>query len=394
MYLSFSMNIYTISCLIISIISAIVLLIWYPRRFNIIFKATNASADKEPGAELPAVSVIIYTCNDAANLRQLIYSIMNQNYDSEYEVVVVDDGSSDSTQDLLTELSFEYSNLYHTFIPKGTLNLSRKKLALTLGIKAAKYDIILTTSGNCSINSNNWITSMMSSFNDDVDIVLGYSYSNYKDDNGIGKCYRSFDEVFNSVQYLSYALRGKPYRGDGNNLAYRKKLFFENKGFSKTLNLHYGEDDLFINEIATGENTKVQLNSDSQVEVFYDDVKDAFKELKLRYDFTQSYLHTMAKHTTSVITIVNYLFVCSLICCSIVALPSILPAIICIILFLLVVVINIIFYRRAALVLNSRKLMFSLPIFLMLRPFVNMQFHLIGRYYRKSNFTWQRIKMK
>src|SRR5574344_776368 len=67
------------------------------------------------------------------------------------------------------------------------------------------------------------------------------------------------------MRYLGLAINSKPYKGFGRNMAYRKKLFYNNKGFSKYLELFRGEDDLFINEVANDINNRVETSKDSIV---------------------------------------------------------------------------------------------------------------------------------
>jgi hypothetical protein len=59
------------------------------------------------------------------------------------------------------------------------------------------------------------------------------------------------------------AMWGMPYMGVGRNLAYRKKLFIENKGFISHYNVSSGDDDLFINKVANRKNTFVQFQPGS-----------------------------------------------------------------------------------------------------------------------------------
>ena len=97
--------------------------------------------------------------------------------------------------------------------------------------------------------SNQWLKLMARNFTPQTQIVLGYS--GYDRTKGWLHKRTAFDTLFQSLRYLGFALVGKPYMGIGRNLAYRKELFFQQKGFSKYLNLQRGEDDLFINELAT-----------------------------------------------------------------------------------------------------------------------------------------------
>ena len=51
--------------------------------------------------------------------------------------------------------------------------------------------------------------------------------------------------------------------GVGRNLAYRKSLFFKSKGFSSHYHLSSGDDDLFVNEHASGTNTSIEIDPES-----------------------------------------------------------------------------------------------------------------------------------
>lgn len=208
----------------------------------------------------PSVSVIVYAKNESDNLKQYLPLILEQVYPN-YEVIVVNDGSTDESDTILKSFELKYKHLYHTYIPEEVKYLSRKKLALTVGIKAAKHDILLFTEANCRPLSPKWIEMMAKNFTPGTDIVLGFGA--YEKEKGFWHRLASYDNLISGLQYLSSALRKHPYMGSGKNLAYRKELFFQHKGFYKSLNLHAGEDDLFINEIANKHNTHVELSPES-----------------------------------------------------------------------------------------------------------------------------------
>ena len=98
-----------------------------------------------------------------------------------------------------------------------------------------------------------------------TEIVLGFAYIDPEEDEHGGRRRRAFDYVADSVRWLSVAIAGKPFRGTEYNIAYRRELFLRNKGFARSLNLHYGDDDIFISQIARGDNTVVELSEDSIV---------------------------------------------------------------------------------------------------------------------------------
>ena len=85
-----------------------------------------------------AISVIIATHNQADALRRNLPRILEQEYER-FEVIVVNDASTDDTEDVLKTLELKYANLHHTFTPSGARHISHKRLSLTIGIKAAQY---------------------------------------------------------------------------------------------------------------------------------------------------------------------------------------------------------------------------------------------------------------
>ena len=72
-----------------------------------------------------------------------------------------------------------------------------------------------------------------------------------------------FETFHTALQYLSYALAGTPYMGVGRNLSYKKELFFQTKGFSSINQVPGGDDDLFINKVANGQNTHIVIDPDT-----------------------------------------------------------------------------------------------------------------------------------
>lgn len=129
-------EIYCLGALIlIWIIEIIYQFYLFNRPFRVYQKEKNGKI--EYTHPYPAVSVIVYAQNDAENLVKYLPKILNQAY-PEFEVIVVNDDSTDDSKDILSVLETQYKNLYHTYVPEGSRNLSHKKLAFDPpGIKAA-----------------------------------------------------------------------------------------------------------------------------------------------------------------------------------------------------------------------------------------------------------------
>ncbi|MDD3319991.1 MAG: glycosyltransferase [Paludibacter sp.] len=210
--------------------------------------------------EQPPVSVIICAKDESENLKKYLPFVLHQDY-PEFEVIVINDGSTDDTENLLNNLCVEYPNLKTTFVPVGANNVSTKKLGLTLGVKASKYDLLLFTDADCMPEDKTWIARIARNFSKETEFVLGYgAYLNKK---GFLNRLITFDTLFIALQYLGMAAAHKPYMGVGRNLAYRKETFFAQKGFASTLQLSSGDDDLMVNKACTHNNTKIEISPES-----------------------------------------------------------------------------------------------------------------------------------
>ena len=215
-----------------------------------------------PADELPGVSVVLCAHNERENLSHYLQALITQDYPT-YEVIVVDDGSEDDTREIIERYMVHDDRLHMTFVPYGARVGSTKKLALTLAAKAAKYDYLLMTDADCVPENKLWIRAMMNGFADGKDVVLGFSP--YFEETGHVNRLVRYDTLFNGLHYMGAAYWGLPYMGVGRNLAYRKSLFFESGGFTHLMTNTAGDDDLFVNHVATSRNTAVVLQRESLV---------------------------------------------------------------------------------------------------------------------------------
>jgi len=207
------------------------------------------------------VSVIICARDEADQIEANIPGILAQTYKSTHEVVVVNDNSQDDTKYLLDGLYKGYKQLHIIELKQEAVHIPGKKFPLSVGIKSAKHELLLLTDADCIPSSEHWISKMQSGFSEGIDIVLGYG--GYKKTKGLLNKIIRFDTFHTALQYLSFALGGRPYMGVGRNLAYKKQLFFQQKGFAAHHHLPGGDDDLFINECANERNTAVVVDKDA-----------------------------------------------------------------------------------------------------------------------------------
>ncbi len=210
---------------------------------------------------LRPLSVVICARNEKARLEKYLPSVLAQDY-PEFEVVVVNDRSWDGTADFLRELSAQYSQLKVVTVGEGEKFIAGKKFAVTMGIKAASHDWLVFTDADCEPASVHWLKGMNPP-EENLEIKLGYSP--YFKQRSLLNVFIRFETFFTAVNYLSFALKGMPYMGVGRNMAYRKSLFFKNKGFASHMHVMSGDDDLFVNQNATAANTTIVIHPDAQV---------------------------------------------------------------------------------------------------------------------------------
>jgi biofilm PGA synthesis N-glycosyltransferase PgaC len=232
--------------------------------FNLYFHLKLALVKIEPLPETGRrpLSVIVCARNEAQNLELNLPAILEQEY-PDFEVVVVDDRSWDGTSDLLKEFAKQYAHLKIVTVTEGEKFIAGKKFAVTMGIKAASHEWLVFTDADCLPASQHWLLGMQQPEDEQIDFVLGYSP--YIRNKGLLNALICFETFFTAVNYLSFALRKRPYMGVGRNMAYKKSLFFKNRGFAAHMHIPSGDDDLFVNAHANKRNTQIQIHSDTHV---------------------------------------------------------------------------------------------------------------------------------
>jgi glycosyltransferase involved in cell wall biosynthesis len=216
---------------------------------------------KQKGVVDIPVSLIVCAKNESENLQQLIPLLLKQNY-PKFELVIINDASSDNTLDILEGFTEKDRRIKIVNVENNEAFWGNKKYALTLGIKAAKYDHLLFTDADCVPASNDWVANMIACFSQEKSIVLGYGRYRSKKFSWTHLMVR-YETLLTAIQYFSYAKLGSPYMAVGRNLAYKKEEFFRVKGFINHMQVRSGDDDLFIKDAATSKNTVICIHPDS-----------------------------------------------------------------------------------------------------------------------------------
>jgi glycosyltransferase involved in cell wall biosynthesis len=224
------------------------------------FSARVAFIKENKIEDKKGITVIICARNENENLKKNLPLILNQKYD-DFEVVVVNDRSWDNSIEILNNFKVKYSNLKIVDIPDNKTDNFGKKLAITIGIKAAKNNYLLFTDADCKPLSEHWINEMSKGFEGEKQIVIGVGI--YEKELGFLNKIIRFDTVQIAINSLGYAKAKLAYMGVGRNLAYHQDIYYLNEGFKSHYHIESGDDDLFVNQASNKRNTQVIFSSKS-----------------------------------------------------------------------------------------------------------------------------------
>ncbi|MGB1018668.1 MAG: glycosyltransferase [Chitinophagales bacterium] len=230
--------------------------------YYIIFSRIKISSFKNSETQFnKAISVVICAKNEAENIEKNAIYWLTQEY-TDYEVVLVNDQSTDNSAQVLEVLQEAYNNLKVINIPHKTKkNLKGKRHALWEGIKAAKNEYLLFTDADTVPHSRLWIKEMTKAFKDkNIEIILGFSP--YLTEHKFVNRLIQFDTFVTALQYFGFAEIGLAYMSVGRNVAYKKSIFSE-KIFLKSNKSISGDDDLVFQVLAEKNNVAYQLSKQS-----------------------------------------------------------------------------------------------------------------------------------
>jgi glycosyltransferase involved in cell wall biosynthesis len=232
--------------------SILVLLLYH----LVIFRFKTQIKNQEVLETLPGVSVIIPVRNGLGHLRQFLFEIVHQDY-PQFEVIIVDDHSDPEERKNLED--------FLSFWPEVKLGSSKdmgKKHALTEGIRLAEHDFVLLTDADCKPACEHWIKTMVGDQRNTT--VLGYS-PHQKFPGWLNRFIR-FETIMTGIQYLSWAMKGRPYMSVGRNVLYPKSLLVSELPFLQSKEIPFGDDDIGFQALSG--KSKVNICIDKNAHVF------------------------------------------------------------------------------------------------------------------------------
>ena len=265
------------------VLSIVLILVFFFLIINIFFVIIlKKNSDVSPTfQDYLDFSIIISAKNEERNIPLLIESLQKLDYPEEnFEVIIIDDNSSDKTYELAGKLIKDISNFY--LYKAEQKKFTAKKGALDFGIKKAKNHFILITDADC-IPEKDWLKYYSEKFNKGFDFVFGNAPFIQK--NSLVNKISCFENLRSSMLTFSTAKIGISYSASARSFGFKESSFEEIKGYSNTTETLSGDDDLLLRE-AVKNNLKIGtiLNKDSFV---YSSTKNNFKE----------YFNQKARHT-------------------------------------------------------------------------------------------------
>lgn len=206
------------------------------------------------------VQVIVPARNEALNIETCIRKIFANTYPN-FEVIVANDCSTDETAAIVIQLQSEFGKRLHLLeVPENQHRTkAHKKRVIEKAVMQSDADIILTTDADCWVQPT-WIASMIAYFDDDTAFVSG----------GVG--FSPSKSLFGKLQALEFSGLvaigaggigiGQPNMCNGANVAYRRAVFLDIKGFDGIDHLTSGDDELLMQKIHATGNWKVRFNPD------------------------------------------------------------------------------------------------------------------------------------
>ena len=253
--------------------------------------------EREKRRENPAISIIVPMRGESERfLVDELPALLHQEYDH-YEVVVVYIGSDNDYYDELQRIRDNHS--YMRLTRMGGSNerfyISTKQ-ALNVGIKSAQYDCLLFTIPGATPVSNEWVATMAKGF-ERGSVVIAPAVPNFEGNN-LSTYIMRMIELNQMRNAMVCAIEGRPYYAPRSNYGFDRKLYDSERGYNY-LGLDIGENDLFLQEIATAKRTSVVMSRHSIVKEERIDMVSEWKEQMRYYGNTRQFYPAAAKHFTT-----------------------------------------------------------------------------------------------
>ena len=247
-----------------SILLLIIYLILYWRSY-VAVKSHESSVESQES--LPGISVVIITHDSDRMLQHTINTVAAQQY-PDFEIVVVNNASTDDTNDVIKRAAKQYPTLLRsTHLPQNRNGILHMTIATTLGVRAARKEWIVLLRPNSTPKSDLWLQNIAQAMHQDCDMCIGYNQYYSYDNTAWEKHALRWHQRQQILNYRAiYRGKRKPIAAESSNIAFRKQDFLDNGGYGRWLNLSSYHEPLYATTFATPRNTEMLMQPDAQVE--------------------------------------------------------------------------------------------------------------------------------
>ena len=247
---------------------------------------TLSGKKKDKTVDYPSFSIIVPSRNYEENLRELVPTLLEQEY-PDFEVVVVDDCSYDGTEWYLNELKLQSNKLKTSRIIQETD--FPNALAITIGIRAASKEWLVFLNPLCRVSGKDWLKSFAEELNPKSEAAFGFV--NYTNSYGSMRKFIKYENFDSFILYGSARYFGLSMPITDMNVAYKREQFLSRRGFAAVLDSPFSENELYLNKISNRSNSVYLLNRSTAVSFvgdtdWYDGMNFKKKQLLLKKKFT------------------------------------------------------------------------------------------------------------
>lgn len=381
----------TTSLVLLAVAWAVALLALWPLARLMSPRRAQERFQPSEQASLPDITVVVFCDRDSEGLVDVVAAIKRQKYPGNRKIILAVDPTSRALADTVKQVQHFNPEIYVTTVPEDTRNVSRRKLAIYLGVKAAKTDEIVFVNSQTKILGDDWLASVAAAFTPDTDIIVGPVKPESVPGATPARWLRTVDYALTALTWLAAALRGHCYRGDSANLAYRKSRFFANNGFAASLNLHYGDDDIFLSEISRKGKAVVNVNPDGSVAVKPLTAWE-WEERMRRRRFTMRGLGKGPRFLTSSLTFLAWVNLTAGILGIVFASTDLLFILLSAYSLVTFITLTIVMLKKAMKFLKIKCPAAAIYPALLLRPVLTLGRIAVMRGEKDKNYTWQRLK--
>lgn len=214
------------------------------------------------------ITVLLCAQGNPTSLDEHLPLYLTQDYAEGYDVIVVTEKNDADTSDILKRYR-HHQNLHTTFIPANTRYMSMKKLAITLGVKAAKTEWIVLCEPTCKPDGQKWLQQISSHCEEDSNLVLGYTHFESMRPTTVSSeseplpSHYSIDHLCTYLYCADRAQRDVAYRTNCYCVAFRKSEFLLGGGFQGFLKYSIGEYDFLVNKYAREGGTRIAMEPEA-----------------------------------------------------------------------------------------------------------------------------------